>query len=326
MNPLPVSRTPAALDATVRRCAAVAFCAAFFAATGSSLAQSPLPNPALTPDRSPTQNSSPVQDPVIARVGDIEIRESDLRLADEALGANIPPQEDARRREYLIMFLSDVIVLSNAAQTRNVGDTAEIERRMEFTRRKALMDALLESTARNAVAEEAVHKAYDQYVERNPPQPELHLRFILFKFPNPDDKAAVEAAEARANEAIRRIAGGEDFARVAVAMSDDPGAKIDSGDLGYMTRGEMGKEYAEVAFKLGKGEVSAPIKTGFGWHVIRVEDERPRKIAEFDAMRGTLVGYLSRNAQLQLLAQLRKATPIERLDKAAAAKPAELGK
>ena len=116
--------------------------------------------------------------------------------------------------------------------------------------------------------------------------------------------------------AIKLLSG---FLERAAKLSDDPGAKIDSGDLGYMTRKQMGKEYAEVAFALRKGEVSAPIKTAFGWHVIRVEDERTRKPAEFEQLRASFAAYVSRNAQLQLLAQLRQAAPLERLDKAAEA-------
>ena len=153
---IPISSTPAARVAAWRQYAAVPVCAAFLAASGSSFAQSPAPNPSLTPDPSPRQISSPAQDPVIARVGDVEIRESDLRVAEEGIGSQIPPQEGVNRREYLIAFLSDMVRLSKAAQMRNVGDEAEIRRRMEFTRNKALMDTLLEVTARNAATEEAV--------------------------------------------------------------------------------------------------------------------------------------------------------------------------
>jgi hypothetical protein len=282
--------------------------------------------PAATPDAPAKQNSGTTQDPVIARVGDTEIRETDVRLADGGIGKDIPPLEGAQRREYLIAFLADMARLSKAAQVRNIGDESEIRRRMEFTRSKTLMDQLMETTGRNAVSEEAVHKAYEAYLERNPPQPELRLRFILFKFLNLNDQAAVDAAEARATEVIKRINRGEDFAKLAAQLSDEPGAKIDSGDLGFLTRSAMGKEYAEVAFKLAKNEVSAPIKTGFGWHVIRVEGERISKPSSFEEMRSSLASYLYRQAQVRLLNELRQAAPIERLDAAAAVeKSADFG-
>jgi peptidyl-prolyl cis-trans isomerase C len=316
----PASRAPAALIVTARRCATVASCATFFfAASGSSFGQSPVQEP------SPAQNSSPVQDPVIARVGDAEIRQSDLRLAEEDMGKDLPAaaQTEANRREYLITFLSDMILLSKAAAAHHVAEDDEVRRRMEFTRSKALMDKLLAVTAEAAVTEAAVRKAYDQYLEKNPPEPELHLRYILFRFPSLDDKAAVEAAEAKANAALKQIADGEEFGTVSRKMSDDPGAKIDSGDLGYLTRRQMGKEYADVVFTSPKGKASEPVKTGFGWHIIRVEDERIREPETFDRMRETLATYLSRTAQFRLVAELRQATPMQRLDQAPAAAPAK---
>jgi peptidyl-prolyl cis-trans isomerase C len=318
---------PVALAAARRQCAAIAFGAALFAASGSSFAQSPVQNPSPTPAPSAMQNSSPAQDPVIARVGDAEIRESDVRLADEEFGKLVPPHEGTDRREYLINFLADLIRLSKEAKAHNVGDDAEIRRRMELTREKALFSKLLEETSRAAVTDQTVREAFDIYAEKNPSQPELHLRYMLFRFPSPDDQAAVDAALAKAKEALKLVAGGEEFDMVATKMSEDPGSRIDRGELGYMTRTQMGKDYADVAFKLHQGEVSAPIKTSFGWHVIRVEGERISQAANFDQMRPSLTSFLSRNAQLQLIDRLRKATPIERLDQATAAavpaKPAE---
>jgi peptidyl-prolyl cis-trans isomerase C len=319
-----VATSPAV--AASRRRAAIALSAALFAAASPSFAQSPAVNASVTPDPSGKQNSAPVQDPVIARVGNTEIRESDLRVADEGIGSQLPPLEGEQRREYLIAFLADLARLSKEAQARNLGDESEIKRRMEFTRSKALMDQLMETTGRNAITEEAVHKAYDAFVEKNPPQRELHLRHIVFKFPSLNDQAAVDAAEVKAKDVLKRINAGEDFAKLAAQLSDDPGAKIDSGDLGFQTQSTMGKELAEVAFKLGNNELSAPIKTGSGWDVIRVEGERTSGTSSFEEMRATLMSYLYRQAQVQLVNELRRATPIQRLDAAAAVqKPADSG-
>jgi parvulin-like peptidyl-prolyl isomerase len=103
-------------------------------------------------------------------------------------------------------------------------------------------------------------------------------------------------------------------------MSDNEAARFNGGDMGYLTRPEMGKEYAEVAFSLGKGAVSAPIKTQFGWHLIKLEDTRMRMPAEFDAVRPRFEALIARKAQFELMAKLRSEMHIERLD--GAAKPA----
>jgi parvulin-like peptidyl-prolyl isomerase len=298
----PASRTPASRVIAQARALAAVVCAAFLATTEASFGQ------------------SPVQDPVIARIGDTEIRQSDLRLAEQEIGQSIPEQEASARQEFLLTYLSDVIMLAKAAEKQNFADDAQIKRRMEFARSRALSEKLLQATAQNAVTAEVVRKAYDDAIKTTPAQPELRLRSILFKFSSPDDTAAVAAAEARAKVAATRIAKGEDFGEVARQMSDNEAARFNGGDMGYLTRPEMGKEYAEVAFSLGKGAVSAPIKTEFGWHLIKLDDTRMRTPAEFDAVRPRFEALIARKAQFELMAKLRSEMHIERLD--GAAKPA----
>jgi peptidyl-prolyl cis-trans isomerase C len=302
MNNPPVSRSLIVRLITSRlivppnRAAIVGIWAALFALTGSSYGQ--------------------VQDPVVARVDGTDIHQSDLRLAEEDLAKSLPPQQDeGAKREFLIAYLTDVFLMSKTAKSQNVGNDPELQRRMEFTLNKALMEKLLQVTAQSAVTKEAVRKAYDDAVRTVQPEPELRMRSILFRFPNPDDEAAVSAAESRAKTALSMIAEGEDFASVAGKMTDNTSAKLNGGDLGYLTRAQMGKEYADVAFQLAKGGVSAPIKTQFGWHIIKVEDERIRQVLEFDAVRNTFEAIVARKAQLDLVAKLRSEAKIERLDK-----------
>src|SRR5262245_24821469 len=120
MNTLPVLHTSGSpVRTTPYRAAIAALCVALLASTGPSFGQA--------------------QDPVIAKVDGTEIRQSDLRLAEEDIGKALPPQQDERaKREFLITYLTDLIILSKMAQSRNVGDEADLQRRMEFTRQKAL--------------------------------------------------------------------------------------------------------------------------------------------------------------------------------------------
>jgi peptidylprolyl isomerase/peptidyl-prolyl cis-trans isomerase C len=258
---------------------------------------------------------APATDPLVALVDGTEIHESDVRLADQDLGKSLPTQDQAIRREQVIGYLTDTILLSKAATDQKVGDEADLRRRIAYTRNKALMEKLLEVTGQKAVGEDNLRKAYEDLVLKAPKETELHLRVLVFRFKDKDDKAAVSEAEDKVKAALKRITAGEDFAAVVADMSEDPTAKANGGEFGYRTRAEMGKEYADVAFKLEKGAVSQPIYTQFGWHLIKLEDKRDRKPPDLEAIRDRLQAYVARKAQLDLVAKLRSDAKIERKDK-----------
>lgn len=104
---------------------------------------------------------------------------------------------------------------------------------------------------------------------------ERQARHILFKVDPGADEATVTALEAKARQVAARIRGGEDFARLAAEFSDDPGSKGNGGDLGFFGRGRMVPEFDQAAFSQSVGVVGDPIRTSFGFHIIRVEAVRP---------------------------------------------------
>ncbi len=96
---------------------------------------------------------------------------------------------------------------------------------------------------------------------------------------------------------MARLKAGEDFAKVAAEMSKDPGSGKEGGDLGWFTKDRMVPEFAEAAFKLKPGEVSDPVKSQFGWHVIKLEDLRAKPLPSFDDVKDQIAQYLTRKAQ-----------------------------
>jgi peptidyl-prolyl cis-trans isomerase C len=103
---------------------------------------------------------------------------------------------------------------------------------------------------------------------------------------------------------------------LAKEKSKDPGA-ADGGDLGYFTKDQMVPQFSEVAFKMYPGQLSNPVKTQFGWHVIKLEDKRTKQPPEFDKVKDQIEAYLARKAQTEYIAMLRQSAKIERLDKPA---------
>jgi len=257
-------------------------------------------------------------DPVIAKVDGVEIRQSDLAIAEEDIGRDMPQNDEAGKRDYLVNYLTDLILIAKAAEAKKIPDTAEFKQRLAFARNKALMEAVLGEESKAAVTEPALRKIYEDATKNMGGQPEVHARHILFRVNDPNDQAASKAAEDKVKNTIARIKKGEDFATLAKALTEDPSGKQDGGDLGYFTREQMVPEFSEVAFKLEKGQVSDPVKTQFGWHVLKVEDKRMREPPPFDKVRGEIEQFATRKAQVDLVGKLRADAKIERLDKPAA--------
>ncbi|MGC1778929.1 MAG: peptidylprolyl isomerase [Xanthobacteraceae bacterium] len=248
-------------------------------------------------------------DAVVARVNGVDIRQSDLATAEDEVGSSIPQMSPDQKREYLITYLSDVIIVAQAAEKQNIADRDDVKHRIAFERNKVLMEALLQDTGKAALTDDALHKVYDEAVKQMPPEEEVHARHILV--PTEDEAKEIEA----------ELKKGEDFATLAKEKSKDPGA-ADGGDLGYFTKDQMVPEFSAAAFKLDKGQISDPVHTQFGWHIIKVEDKRIKPTPTFDEVKPQLENFVAHKAQAELVASLRKDATIERLDKPAATPPA----
>ena len=265
-------------------------------------------------------------DPLLAKVNGVEIHQSDLTVAEEEAG-QIPPMSPEAKRDYLVSFMTDMILLSQAAQAQKIGDTPQFKKRAEFVRNKLLMTILLENTGKTALTEEAMRKVYDDAVKQMPQEQEVHARHILIRAAAGDD-AASKTAEDKVKAAIERIKKGEDFGKVATEITEDPSGKANGGDLGFFTREQMVPEFAEAAFKLDKGQISEPVKTSFGWHVIKVEDKRTKPAPSYEQVKAQVEQFVTRKAQAELVQKVREGAKVEKFYKSEAetAAPADAPK
>ncbi len=255
------------------------------------------------------------KDPVVAKVNGIEIHQSDLAIAEQEAG-QLPPMSPDAKQDYLVQISADLILVSKAAEAKKFADKPEFKQKMEFNRRKTLMEGLMAQIAKDALTDEAMHKVYDEAIKQMSSEQEVHARHILVRAAAGDDKAS-KTAEDKIKAVIARLKKGEDFAKVANEITEDPSGKANGGDLGYFTKEQMVPEFSEVAFKLDKGQISDPVKTQFGWHVIKVEDKRAKQPPKFEDVRPQIERYVVGKAQSELIASLRKDAKIERLDKPA---------
>jgi peptidyl-prolyl cis-trans isomerase C len=251
-------------------------------------------------------------DPVVAKVNGVEIKESDLKAAEEDIGTQLPPMAPEAKKEYLITYVADMILVSKAAEAKKLGDTADFKRKLANARVKLLMEALLQNEAKAAVTDEAMKKVYSEAIKDVGNEQEVSARHILVET---EDEAKKVAAD---------LKGGGDFIAIAKERSKDPGSKDQGGDLGFFGKDQMVPEFAEAAFKLDKGQTSDPVKSQFGWHIIRVDDKRTKEPPSFDQVKGQIENYVQRKAQADLIQKLRAEAKIEKVggDKPAAAAPA----
>jgi peptidyl-prolyl cis-trans isomerase C len=248
--------------------------------------------------------------PVLAKVNGAEIRQNDLALAEEELGPSLAQMDPATKKENVLAFLIDMKIVAKAAEDKKVENNEDFKKRLAFTRNRLLMDSLLAAEGKAATTDEAMKKVYEDASKQIAGEQEVHARHILV------------ATEDEAKAVAEELKKGADFAELAKKKSKDPGAS-DGGDLGFFTKGQMVPEFSAVAFALEPSKISDPVKSQFGWHIIKVEEKRNRKAPEFEQVRSQIETYVTRKAQAEYVAKLREAAKVERMEKPAdtAAKP-----
>jgi peptidyl-prolyl cis-trans isomerase C len=255
----------------------------------------------------------PAQAKVLAKVNGVEITDEDMKLAMEDIGPGIPRQLEGKAREtYLLDFLIDEQLVVQKAQADKLAETPDFAKRLAYLRDKALMETLLGKVAKDASTDAAIKQTYDDAAKNQKPDTEYHAHHILVP------------TEEEAKAAQKRVKAGEDFAKVAGELSKDPGAK--GGDLGWFTKDRMVPEFSEAVSKMELGQVSDPVKSQFGWHVIKLDEKRAKVFPPMDQVREQVARYVVQKAQSELVTKLREGAKIERTEPPATEAPKDAGK
>ena len=137
------------------------------------------------------------------------------------------------------------------------------------------------------IDEDALRAEYEAKIADYTTGEQVKARQILFRVPPGVSQEEKDEIRTRAEEAVQRLAEGADFAQLAIELSDDPSAAA-GGDLGWVTRGRQVEGFDEIAFELEPGSISEIADTAFGFHIIRVEEERAEQVQPFEEVRGQL--------------------------------------
>lgn len=237
---------------------------------------------------------------VIARVGEVELTLGHVI----ALRGQLPPQyqaaPDAQLFPVLVQQMIDQEILAQA-QEAALSDTGRM--RLENERRSFLSNMALQAVVEGAVTPEALEEAYAAFAEAftsGEPVPEWNAAHILVR--TEEEVQAVMAA----------LAEGRDFAELAREVSTDGSAR-QGGDLGWFGPGMMIPEFEATVRGLEPGQVSEPLQSRFGWHVVRLIDARTASVPPLDQVQEQLAGELRREAVMARLAELQAGATVENL-------------
>jgi peptidyl-prolyl cis-trans isomerase C len=239
-------------------------------------------------------------DAVVARVNGHEIKQSDLDFAATEIGPRLATIRPDDRRRVLLQFVIENELMAGAGEKEKLDQTDTFPARVKYHTRRALRDAFYDSGIAGAVTDADAKQIYDEKISKMKPEQEVHARHIL-----------VETKE-EAEEVIKRLKNGEDFAKVADEKSKDTNAK--GGDLGFFTRGQMLKPFEDAAFALEPGQISEPVQTQFGWHVIKVEEKRDQSLPSYDEVKEAIMAQLIQQKAQQVVTNLRDSATIDIVD------------
>lgn len=257
--------------------------AAFVALTGMTL-------PALAED---------AKDPVLAKIDGVEVTQSDLNIALDNLDPQLAQLPEEQKKLAALSTVIDAKVIAGKARAEKVEDTVEFKNRLEFIVDRELHNAYFKKHIVDAVTDAEVKTRYDAEIAKLPPVEEVRARHILVK------------TEEEAKTVIKELGEGKDFAELAKAKSTDPN-KSDGGDLGYFKKGMMVPEFEAAAFTMKPGDVSKePVKTQFGFHVIKIEDKRTAPPPAFDQVKDQVRQIVLRDKYMEILKTSKAAAKIE---------------
>lgn len=242
-------------------------------------------------------------DPVVARVNGKEIHRTEVLAALQQL----PPQAQQMKLEELYPRVLENMIAGKLAQEagykEKLQDSKDVKAEMKDAEARFVENAYIVKQVNARMTDALLQQKYNEYVQANPAQDEVRARHILVK--------TKEEAEAL----IKQINGGADFAKLASEQQIDKASAAQAGDLGYFVKGEMVAPFADAAFAMKPGEVSkTPVKTDFGWHVIKVEDRRLRQPPTFEQAKGQLRQAVGQELARQVVEDLRKSAKVEAFD------------
>ncbi len=277
----------------------------------------PAPLQTITAAQSAPEVSAPsvpasAENPVLAKVNGQEITKADVQDTLKNMPENFKQFPDDVLQQIAVDQMIGERVIDAKLSGAGLESDAEVQKELANAQKQIVRSIFIEREVKKAMTEDRLKTAYDDYIKSFPKVEEVKAAHILL---SKDD-------EKKAQALVKELDGGADFAKLAKENSLD-GSAENGGDLGYFTNTEVVPECAKAAFETKPGSYTKkPVKTDFGFHIIKVEDKRQRPAADFDTAKPYLEQEISRQLYNEVIAKWREEANIEQFD--ANGKPIDL--
>ena len=254
-------------------------------------------------------------DPVVAKINGEKIYSSEV---EKKLKTMIPQDSEANLeklpKEILEILVKDIYVgkeIDKKVVASKISKRKDVKEKIEEYSKKIARQEYLDSIIKEKITPEAVKNKYVELVNELSGKREIHLRYILTK------------TEDDAKKAHKELKSGKSFADVAKKYSIDESSAKNGGDLNYILEDNLGKEFFDIISPLKKGQISAPIKTTYGWNIFKVENFRNAEAGSFESIKASLEEQMKKEEVKKLFVDISESSKVEILIKSEAeqAKP-----
>jgi len=259
----------------------------------------------------PAQGAETAKDPktVVATIDGAPVTRQDVLDSAETLPDAVKAQIDTIFPQLIDRYIGLELV-AKKARDEKLADDPEVKKLVARAEADALRQVYLDRYLQKKVSEDQIKARYDKNLKSRPAEDEVKAAHILVE--KEEDAKAI----------IAELKKGGDFAAIAKEKSLDKQSGAEGGELGYFTRGMVVKEFGDAAFSMKKGQLSEkPVKTQFGWHIIKVEDSRKQPAPSLEQQHEGIRRQLAEEAIHDLVASLRKAAKVEITDQNAKPTP-----
>jgi len=240
-------------------------------------------------------------DDIVALVDGVGITERELAFAAEDMAQDLQSIPQGEQKAFLVGILIDMKLMANEARRLELNQSDVFALRLRYLEERALRRAFFATQINQNISDEDVRAAYEKLIAEQAPEEQLRARHILL--------ASLEDAQGVKAE----LDAGADFEDMAREKSTGPSGPS-GGDLGFFSRGQMVSEFEDAVFALEVGEVSDPVQTQFGWHIIKLEERRQSEPPPFEQVAAQVRQQLLIEAFDSTVEELKISAEIEVID------------